>query len=138
MKLCVSSTGSTLDSKVDARFGRSAYLQFVDTDTLRSEAEPNTAMNAGQGAGIAAAQLVADQGAEGVLTGVVGPKAFAALRVAGIRVYEGASPADTVRDAVAKFAAGAFEEVAGPSGGAGWGGGTGPGAGGGRRRRGRP
>ena len=49
-------------------------------------------------------QTVARLGAEAVLTGHVGPKAFATLQGAGIRVYTGAS--GNVREAVEKFKAG--------------------------------
>ena len=34
MKIAISSTGQTLDSTVDARFGRCPYFLIVDPDTL--------------------------------------------------------------------------------------------------------
>ena len=56
-------------------------------------------MNAAQGAGIQAAEAVSRLGAECLITGHCGPKAFRTLQAAGIRVYTGA--AGTVGEAIA-------------------------------------
>ena len=98
MKLCVSAVSGSLEAQVDPRFGRCQYFIFVDSDTLAFEAVPNEAIGAGHGAGIQAAQTVAQHGAQLVLTGNVGPNAFQALSAAGIKVVTGAR--GTVRDAV--------------------------------------
>ena len=82
----------------------------------------NTAQAAGQGAGIRAAQIILDNGAEALLTGIVGPNAFSALRAANVKVYEGASGADSVRSTVEKFNRGEYSEASVPSGGPGRGG----------------
>jgi predicted Fe-Mo cluster-binding NifX family protein len=55
-----------------------------------------------RGAGIQAAEHVANSGAEVVLTGYVGPKAFKALQAAGIRVAQDLADM-TVRQAVEMF-----------------------------------
>jgi len=34
MKIAVTSTGTDLDSQVDPRFGRAAYILIIDSDTL--------------------------------------------------------------------------------------------------------
>lgn len=121
MKLCVTSSGKDIESEVDERFGRAPYLVVVDTETMESEAIRNTAVTAGHGAGIRAAQTISDKGAEALLTGIIGPNAFEALRAAGIRVYEGASEFESVKAAVERFKKGAFREVSAPSGGPGTG-----------------
>jgi predicted Fe-Mo cluster-binding NifX family protein len=121
MRLCITSSGEDIESEVDERFGRAPYLLIVDTETMESEAVKNTALAAGHGAGIGAAQIISDKGAEALLTGIVGPNAFEALRAAGIRVYEGASEFESVRAAVERFKKGAFKEVSAPSGGPGMG-----------------
>ena len=72
-------------------------------------------LTAGQGAGIAAAQLVSDKGVDGVLTGYVGPNAYNALRAAGIKLFEGASSQETVKEALAKFNKGQYNEASAPS-----------------------
>ena len=83
MRVAVSSTGEDLSAPVSPVFGRCPSYVFVDTDTLQFEAFPNSAMSASGGAGIQAAQMVADQGAQAVITGNVGPNAFNVLASAG-------------------------------------------------------
>lgn len=109
MKLCVTSTGNSLDSKADQSFGRAPYFIIIDTDTLSFEAVVNSSADASQGAGIAAAQTISDLEANGLLTGYVGPKALMALENTGITIYEGVSTQDTVGEAVEKFNAGTYK-----------------------------
>lgn len=102
MEVAVSSQGTTLDSPVDPRFGRAKYFVVVDTDTMAISAHDNAQnLNAPQGAGIQAGQAVARLGVEAILTGHVGPKAFATLAAAHVNVYTGIS--GTVNDAVEQF-----------------------------------
>jgi predicted Fe-Mo cluster-binding NifX family protein len=42
MKIAVTSQGDTLDSQLDPRFGRAAYIIIVDTQTLEFEALDNS------------------------------------------------------------------------------------------------
>lgn len=134
MKLCVTTTGKTLESRVDTRFGRASYFLIIDTETMHVDAVPNSAQAAGQGAGIAAAQIISDNGADALLTGVVGPNAFTALRAAKINIYEGLTGNETVKDAVEGFKQGAYSKASAPSGGPGRGMGRGKGMGGGGGR----
>jgi predicted Fe-Mo cluster-binding NifX family protein len=101
MKIAVTSTGTNMDSPVDPRFGRSPYIAFVDIQTGELEALANPFADASGGAGIQAAQLVLDQGAEALLTGHCGPRASAVLSDAGVQVVNGIS--GTVREAVASY-----------------------------------
>lgn len=119
MKLCITATGRDLDSSVDERFGRASYFLIIDTETMKFEAVRNTAQTAGGGAGIGAAQIISDKEVDALLTGVVGPNAFSALRAARIRIFEGASGSDPVSDAVEKFKNGEYHEAIAPSGPAG-------------------
>ena len=114
MKLCVTSSGPSLDDGMDSRFGRCRYFIIVDADTLRFEAIQNPAISAGGGAGIKAAQFVADKGVETVLTGNVGPNAYDALTAAGIKIVVGLMEI-TVRQAVEGFKSGKQGYTAGPS-----------------------
>lgn len=91
MKVAVSSSGNSLDSCVDARFGRCQVILVVDTEALTVEPLSNTGVGAAHGAGVAAAQTVASKGVKAVLTGSVGPNAYSALEAAGIKVYTGVS-----------------------------------------------
>ena len=119
MKLCVTSTGKNLDSKVDEHFGRAPYFLIVNTDNMEFEVVENTARITGRGAGISAAQMVLDKGAAAVLTGIIGPNAFYALQVAHVDIYEGLSASETVREAVERFKRGKYHEVTEPTGGPG-------------------
>ena len=83
MKIVITSQGTSLESPVDPRFGRAKHFVLVDTNTGELSAHDNSQnLNAPQGAGIQAAQAVAQLGAEAVLTGHVGPKAFTTLQAA--------------------------------------------------------
>jgi predicted Fe-Mo cluster-binding NifX family protein len=119
MKICITSMGETLESRVDDRFGRAPYFLIVDTETKEFHAVKNTALIAGRGAGIVAAQILSDLGAKALLTGIVGPNAFQAMKAARIKVYEGASETDTAATALKKFTEGMYREASGPSGGPG-------------------
>ena len=113
MKICISSTGNDLSSKIDPRFGRCQNFLFVDIETLEVEAVPNPAATAGGGAGTKAAQLVADKSVEAVLTGNVGPNAYAALEAAGIKIYTGLR--GICQDALDAFKNGNVVSVSGPT-----------------------
>ncbi len=104
MKVVVTAQGTTLDSPVDPRFGRARNLVLVDTDTLEAIAHENTAASEPQGAGSQAARAVIMLGAQAVITGHVGPRAFAVFQAAGIPVF--LASGGTVREAVEAFKAG--------------------------------
>jgi len=113
VKIAITSSGPTLDSQIDPRFGRAQYLLIVDTDSLDVEAIENPNVAAGGGAGIQSAQMVAGKGAKAILTGNCGPNAFRTLSAADIEVYTNVSGA--VRDAVEAFTRGALQPISGPS-----------------------
>ncbi len=70
MKICVTSTGPSLDAPVDPRFGRCQYFVIVDSETMEYEAMQNPSIGASGSAGIQAAQTVAGKGV-GVVGGVI-------------------------------------------------------------------
>jgi len=131
MKIAVTATGPDLDAQVDPRFGRCAYFIFVDTDTMEFEAVPNPYVSAMGGAGIQAAQLVANKGATAVLSGAFGPNAAQTLSAVGVQMYPNVM--GTVREAVERFKRGelqaTFQATAPPFAGMGPGGGFGMGMG---------
>ena len=91
MKIAVTSTGKTLSSKVDPRFGRSAHFIIVDAGTMDYIVVENTQnLNLPQGAGIQAAKTLIENGADVLITGNCGPKAFQVLKSAGISIITGA------------------------------------------------
>ena len=120
MKVLVTTTGRSLESDVDPRFGRAALFALVDTATNTLEAvEANASRDAMQGAGIQAARLAAELGVKVVITGHCGPKAFQALTAAGIDVFAGAS--GSVADAVSAYGDGQLQRLAAPDVGGHWG-----------------
>jgi len=102
MKVAVTAQGREPGSTVDPRFGRGGFFVVVDTETGEYTAADNTQnLNAVQGAGIQAGRNVVELGAQAVITGHVGPKAFSTLRAGGVKVYTGAT--GTVADAIAQY-----------------------------------
>ena len=114
MKICITSSGQSLDDAIDPRFGRCQHFIIVDTENMQCEVIQNPAISAGGGAGTQAAQLVANKGAEVVLTGNVGPNAFNTLQAAGLKTIVGLSGI-TVRQAVEGFKSGQYQHISGPS-----------------------
>jgi predicted Fe-Mo cluster-binding NifX family protein len=134
MKLCVSSTGKDIGSRVDTAFGRAPYFLIIDTETMDLEVLKNSAATVGHGAGIAAAKTVSDKGVDAVLSGYVGPKAFNGLQASDIMVFEGASEKDTIQEALTKFKRNEYRETITFTEGPGCGPGKGRGMGQGRGR----
>jgi predicted Fe-Mo cluster-binding NifX family protein len=99
MKITVSAKGSSLDSDVDPRFGRSAGFVLFDTNTGNSSYLDNSAQrDLSQGTGIQAARMIAESGTEALITGQLGPRAAKVLNKSGIKIY--ACTAGTVRKAI--------------------------------------
>ena len=98
MKICITSEGKTLDSKVDPRFGRCQNFIFFDSETGNFETQENANAQFQGGAGIQSGQLMVSKGVKAVLTGNVGPNAHQVLSTAGINVFTGVS--GTVKEAI--------------------------------------
>jgi len=113
MKVAVTAVGNDLEAVVDPRFGRAPYFVIVETDDMSFAALANEAADASGGAGPAAAQAVADAGAQAVVTGNCGPNAHRTLEAAGIKVFLGA--AGTVREAVERYLGGEYGEATEPN-----------------------
>lgn len=113
MKIAVTASTPELSSPVDPRFGRCAYFLFVDSETMQFEAVENTNVAAASGAGIQSAQLVANQGANVLLTGSCGPNAFQTLQAAGVEVIVGVT--GTIQEAVQQYKTGKFQPTAQPN-----------------------
>jgi len=113
MKICVSAESDNLEAAIDPRFGRCPYFVIVDSETMQFEAIPNIASGATGGAGIQAAQTIAGKGAKVLITGNVGPNAYQALSVAGIKIVTGAF--GTVREVVEKYKRGELSETSAPT-----------------------
>ena len=121
--ICVSATANNLDAALDPRFGRCAYFLIVEPKNMQFTAIPNNGPDATGGAGIQAAQLIADSGAKTVITGNVGPNAFKALSAAQIDIITGAS--GSVREVIEKFKNGEYHKTTAPTVGGHFGSGSG-------------
>jgi len=99
MKLAITAKTENRNDAVDPRFGRCRYFIIIDTETDETEVINNTMnVNAAQGAGIQSAQNLINSGAEAIVTGHVGPKAFRTLSAGGIKIFTGAQ--GTIEDAL--------------------------------------
>ncbi len=105
MIVAVTAKGKNLSDEVDPRFGRAPYILIVDTETMECEALDNSSnVNAFKGAGIQAATMVAEKGAEVLLTGYCGPNAFRTVQAAGMKVVNDVT--GTVQQAIDTFRSG--------------------------------
>lgn len=91
MRVVLTSDGTSLEDALDPRFGRCNYFLVVESDNRQAEAVPNEAVRLGSGAGVQAAETVANLDPDVVITGRIGPNAERALEAAGIPVCLGAS-----------------------------------------------
>lgn len=114
MKIAVTARSPEITSEVDPHFGRTAFFMVMETEDGNWSTQPNQQnVEALQGAGLQAAKQIVDLGVSVVLTGNMGPKAFAALAAAGIAVVLGAQ--GSVEKAAAQYAAGQLQPAAGPN-----------------------
>ncbi len=117
MKIAITSKGAALDSQVDPRFGRAPYVLIVDSESNEFESLNNLEnVNRLKGAGIHAATMISDKGAEVLMTGYCGPNAITTLNAAKIKVILEVD--GTVKGAIESFKQGklSFSEVANAEG----------------------
>ncbi len=74
MKIAITSTGNSPESKLDSRFGRCSYLVVYDTETSGTEYIPNPFQENIEGAGPALVELISSKGAGKIISGEFGAK----------------------------------------------------------------
>lgn len=109
MKISITSKGNTLDSKLDERFGRTAYFVVYDTETNSYNIMDNSSIAASGGAGISAAQEIINTGAQAVITGNVGPNAMDVLLAGDIKIFKGLPV--SIKENIESFKRGQLEEI---------------------------
>ncbi len=109
MKIALSATGNTVESHLDMRFGRAPGYIIVETETMEYEALENAAATFAGGAGIAAAQKIAEMDIKAIITGNVGPNAMNVLKAAKIEIFRG--NASTIKENIELFKKGALEKI---------------------------
>ncbi len=116
MRLAISMAGEGLDGPFDARFGRAARFCLVDSDSDDCTMLDNPGLEASGGAGVRAAQLLADQGIGAVVSGAYGPKAWVTLQTAGIRALVAPAQAGlSGRQVLERFRVGGLSGADAPS-----------------------
>lgn len=88
MKITIPMNEQELESGVCPSFGRAPYFLFYDTDTNESKWHSNSAAESSGGAGIAAAQFLADSGADVLITPRCGENAQKVLSGSNITIYQ--------------------------------------------------
>jgi len=74
MKVAITSTGNSIESMLDERFGRCSYFVIYNTESKSTEIVPNPNKDAENGARPASLQLVASHNAEKIVSGEFGTK----------------------------------------------------------------
>lgn len=110
MKIAITTSGSDLSAPLDSRFGRAPKFIIYDLEAKTFEVVDNDQnLNAAQGAGIQSAQTIARLGAQALITGHCGPKAFRVLQSAKIKIFN--TTAGTVSEAIEQYQQGKLAEA---------------------------
>ena len=116
MKIAIPISGTSPEDPCDERFGRAQAFCLIDPDTSEWSLHENPAQHASGGAGVQAAQLLADLEAAIVMSGSYGPKAFDALEAAGITMMLLPSGEQlSVREALQSYQSGRLKSATTPS-----------------------
>jgi len=115
MKICFSASGENEKSMLNARFGRCPYFLVFDTDSKQWQTVNNRAAAEFRGAGVSAAQKVADLGCQIIVTGNMGPNAFNVMNTSDIKIYSGDLEKSIV-DNLAMFEDNKLQELLSPQG----------------------
>jgi predicted Fe-Mo cluster-binding NifX family protein len=110
MKIAFTTSGDHLDAPLDQRFGRAPRFLIYDEEADTFEIldnHPN--LQAASGAGIQAAEAVTRSGAQALVTGHCGPKAFRVLSAGGVKIFN--TSALTVKEALEAYRAGRLAEA---------------------------
>ncbi len=100
MKVAITSTGNTLESKLDQRFGRCAFFVIYDTETGGTEFIPNPNKDALNGAGPASVQIVASRNVSKIISGEFGIKIKSLLDSLKIQMIVIKDTEKTIQDTI--------------------------------------
>ncbi|MGI6616810.1 MAG: NifB/NifX family molybdenum-iron cluster-binding protein [Saccharofermentanales bacterium] len=88
MKIAIPMDEKRIEANVSESFGRAPYILIYDQETSESLFFDNVASKSRGGAGIKAAQMVIDKGADVLLAPRLGQNAADVLKSADVRVYK--------------------------------------------------
>ena len=111
MKIGISSNGKNLEDTVSEVFARCPYFIIAEIKNRKiekTEIIKNESTDQMSGAGISAAQLIAEKNVNAVITGNVGPRALDVLRQFNIKIYSGSG---TVKEVLQEFIDGKLKKI---------------------------
>lgn len=88
MKIACPVDEKTMETSVCMSFGRTPYFLVYDTETKQAEFIDNSAAASQGGAGIKAAQMIADKKAKVLLTPRCGENAAEVIKAANIKIFK--------------------------------------------------
>lgn len=100
MKVAITSTGQSLESTIDQRFGRCAFFVIYDNETGGVEILPNPNRDAEEGAGPASVRLVASKEVQKIVSGEFGVKIKSLLDSLKIQMVVYKEPEKTVKSVI--------------------------------------
>lgn len=103
MKIAVSSMGDSMNSFMSEKFGRAPYFIIYNTNDNVFVSIKNPNLELQNSAGIKAAEIIIENGAEVLLSGHLGDKAEGVLNKAGVKIYTGFNTSIKVKDAIDNF-----------------------------------
>ncbi|HDS03541.1 MAG TPA: dinitrogenase iron-molybdenum cofactor biosynthesis protein [Firmicutes bacterium] len=113
MKIVLTAREKSIDTEMDPRFGRAPFFVVFDTEWgSYSFLDNEQNLNATQGAGVQAAQNVVKAGADVLITGSCGPKAFQVLQASNVDVVTGDQ--GLIKEVVERFNRGELKAAQGP------------------------
>ncbi len=101
MKIAIPVEDKSINSKVCISFGRTPYFLIYDTDSKENVFLVNSAAASQGGAGIKAAQAIADEGVLALITPHCGENAVNVLKSANIKLYKTMN--DVIQDNIDTF-----------------------------------
>lgn len=110
MKIALPTNENNMEAGVCMSFGRAPFYLFYNTETKESRFVENSAANSQGGAGIKAAQTIADEGTQAMLTPRCGENAANVLKAAKIKIYRTIS--DNIMQNINAFVGGSLPELA--------------------------
>ncbi len=100
MKVAITSTGNTLESTIDQRFGRCSYFVVYDTESKAIEFIPNPNKDSEEGAGPASVQLIASRNINKIISGEFGIKIKSLLDSLKIQMIVLKEPEKKIKDII--------------------------------------
>ncbi|MFX1594274.1 MAG: NifB/NifX family molybdenum-iron cluster-binding protein, partial [Promethearchaeota archaeon] len=103
-----------LNDQMSPRFGRCASFTFVEienNDIKAIKAVPNPAANAMGGAGVQAAQIIGNNGANAIIVGFLGPNAASGLNALNLDIFQAPNQAITIKEVINLYLKGKLQKI---------------------------